>query len=379
MQHNARYHTIRNASLISAVTNTLLALIKIIVGALGHSKVLIADGIHSLSDTIADGIVFIGAKLGAKKADQDHQYGHHRIETLACIFIAFFLFYIGKELIHWAIISLHQHHTLRPPSTSIFVVAILSALVNYGLYGYFKHLNQSINSPLLQSNAMHNKADAHSAWIVIISATGAILGWRFLDPIGAMIIALLIIKNGYQIIKDNVNELIDSAVDAATYQHITEIINQTEGVIAAHQIRTRLHSGKILVDCHILVTSTITVSEGHFIGDQVHSALFKHIPHISDVTVHIDPEDDDNHIISATHLPLRSALEEQLNQYKPTYVPTLQSKQIRIDYLDNSLHITLILPLDLLKTHSKETIEDDLLEIKKSLNYVSQLTILYQP
>ena len=379
MSDNKRYKIIRNTSYISATVNTLLAVLKVTIGIIGHSKVLLADGLHSLSDTIADGIVLVAAKMGAKKADDDHPYGHHRIETLACIIIAFILLIMGGALIYWAATSLKNHHLLKTPSQIVIVVAFISTITNYGLYLYTRQKSKLTHSALLLSNALHNKADAQSSLIVVFSVVGAHLGWNFLDPIGAIIIAILIIKNGAELIKQGIDELIDTAVDPKTYQAIQSTIQATPGVMASHQIRTRLHSGHILVDCHILVEPRITVSEGHFIGDQVRDSLIKQNPSITDVTVHIDPEDDDHHATCVDKLPTRQLIETQLKQQLPEDLQPLETKSIHIDYLDNALFIQIILPLSILQRIPIERIEQDCRQAENAVEFVSTITLLFKP
>ena len=379
MSNNPRYTAIRNTSLISGVVNSALAIIKITVGIWGHSQVLMTDGIHSFSDTVSDSIVLLAAKMGAKKADQEHQYGHHRIETLASIIIAFSLLLIGASLVYLAVKSLLHHHRLEPINTLVILIAALSTFTNYGLYYYCAYKAKQVHSPLLESNALHNKSDALSSLMVIITATGALLGWRFLDPIGAILIALLIVKSGFHIVKNSINELIDTAVDAPTYQKIAACIQQTEGVLASHQVRTRLHSGQILVDCHILVDSTISVSEGHFIGDQVRATLFHSIPNITDVTVHIDPEDDHNETIAVSTRPTRHQIEKDINQHIPKTLPPIVSDHIRLDYLNDAVAVCLTLPMNTLDQHALKDLKEVLQEKIKSLHYVSDVTIVLKP
>ncbi|MCH9770209.1 MAG: cation diffusion facilitator family transporter [Gammaproteobacteria bacterium] len=282
MSTDQHFAATKKVTLISGTINSLLAIFKIAIGFIGHSHALIADGLHSLSDLISDGLVFIAAKAGSRRPDKEHPYGHRRIETIAAIVIAIILLAAGGGIIFDAIRHLMQHEYLHKPDIWVLVVAGASIIANEYLYRYNLKVGKKIHSNLLISNAWHNRSDALTSFIVLISAIGAILGWRFLDAIGAIVIAVLIIRIAVKIIWDSSNELIDRAVDEKTLQDFTQTIKSCAGVISLHQLRTRLHGGHIFVDLHIQVEGHISVSEGHFIGQQVHIKLMHKFPKIAE-------------------------------------------------------------------------------------------------
>ena len=375
MQTQERYHITRKASLISGLTNATLAVLKITVGMAGHSASLVADGLHSFSDLLSDGLVILASKAGSRAPDQDHPYGHRRIETFATIIIAIMLLSIAGVIFFEMFLRLIDHAQSPTPNYLVLIAALFSIVVNECLYRYNKHIGEKIRSKLLIANAAHNRGDALSSFVTLIATIGAISGLTLFDPIGATIIGIFIFHMGLKMIFESVNELIDTAAPPATIQKIHDIIQQCQNVIATHQIRTRLHGSNILIDCHIIVDPKISVSEGHFIGDQVKFKLMKEIPHITDATIHIDSEDDDN--TESFNLPNRINVQKQL-QKKCSHLPGINLiKHTYLHYLNESISIEIMLPLTLLEHHAAATLQEQYTEAVKSLDFIDDILLLY--
>lgn len=353
MAHLHHYSEIKRVTLINGLVNFLLALFKIIIGYMGHSQALIADGLHSFSDLLSDVLVILAAKAGGKRPDKDHPYGHRRIETLASIVIAIMLTAVGlglayetaDHLVHGIV---HEQHSLP-----VIIAAIVSILANEWLYRYTEAVGKKLNSNLLHSNAYHKRSDAMVSIIVLASVVGTYFGFSFLDAAAAFIIGALIIKMGVKMILDSTRELIDTGVDQKTLQHIIKQIEEVPGVYSIHQLRTRSLGGGIFIDVHILVDSKISVSEGHHIAQEVHLNLVKHINHVMDVTVHIDPEDDEKSMPSIG-LPNRVILQKHLETCWKD-LPGYQSIQkMLLHYLDGKLDIEIFINLKGIEHPSKE-------------------------
>lgn len=308
MENNIKEKTILIVSLINAGMNALLAVLKIIIGKIGYSQALIADGVHSFSDLVSDALVFFAANASVQHPDKEHPYGHQRIETIATVVIGLILFGVAATLFDEAILRL-IHHTFQKPTMPVIIVAILSIIANEWLFHYSRKNGEKINSSLLISNAWHKRSDVFVSIIVLISVIGSLLGWPWLDAIGAIIIAILIIKMAIGMIWQSAQQLIDHGVDEKTLEAIKQTINSVPGVRSIHQLRTRFHGNSIFVDLHIIVDPFISVSEGHHIGEQVHSKLLHNIKNLHDVTVHIDPEDDET-AHPSLHLPNREAVKK---------------------------------------------------------------------
>lgn len=343
MEQN-RYQITRKVTLFSALSNTLLAIGKVVVGYLGSSHALVADGVHSFSDLITDALVVMAAKAGGQEPDKEHPYGHRRIETIAAIIIAILLIIVAGLIVYDAIEHLALHKAPSHPELIVLIVAVFSVLANEWLFRYTKRWGETIKSNLLISNAYHHRGDALSSIIVFIAAGGAMLGLHFFDAVGAALIGLLILKMGVQMMLSGVRELIDTAVDPETLVKIRAVISNVPGVQTIHQLRTRSSAGNIFVDVHIIVDPFISVSEGHHIGEQVHLQLMKQIEHIADVVVHIDPEDDSKSMPSIG-LPTRKEIEKKLRNNWQNLPGYQNIKRITLHYLEGKLYVEVFMPL----------------------------------
>lgn len=311
MQNPHHFRVIKQATVTNALINTLLAIMKLFFGFVGQSQALFADGLHALSDVFSDLFVFFAAKAGQKKPDKEHPYGHQRIETLGAIAVALFLgvtgILIGYDAIHHAL-----HHTAsNTPSLWIALIALASAIANELLYHYTLNKSTQINSPILKTNAWHNRSDAMVSVMVLVAVLGSHLHIPYLDTIAAIIIAILIAKTAFSMIWQSLQELIDTGVDEKTLHLIQKTIHAVPGVVEIHQLRTRYLGGNIMIDVHIIVPPTVSVSEGHHISDEVCFSLLKQINNVIDVTVHVDPEDDEKNMPSLS-LPNRETLMAEL-------------------------------------------------------------------
>jgi len=346
MQNNTKEKTILIVSLINAGVNALLAVLKIIIGKIGYSQALIADGVHSFSDLVSDALVFFAANASVQHPDKEHPYGHQRIETIATVVIGLILFAVAAILFDEAILRL-IHHTFQKPTLPVIIVAIISIGANEWLFHYSRKNGEKINSNLLISNAWHKRSDVFVSIIVLISVIGSLLGWPWLDAIGAIIIAILIIKMAITMIWQSAQQLIDHGVDEKTLEAIKQTINSVPGVRSIHQLRTRFHGNSIFVDLHIIVDPFISVSEGHHIGEEVHLKLLQNIKNLSDVTVHIDPEDDEI-AHPSVQLPNREMVKKIIEARWSSLPGYADISKITLHYLEGKLTVEICIPMDAL-------------------------------
>lgn len=333
-----RYHQAKKITIVGAIVDTLLGFLKIIGGIFAFSHALVADGVHSFSDLVMYIMVIFAAKHGSKAADQEHPYGHQRIETAATLFLSLLLVFAGFG-IAWDSLNELKLHNTKIPSLFALPIAIISILAKEILYHYTLRVGKEINSQLIIANAWHHRSDAASSIVVTIGLLGTGLGFNYLDPIAAIIIGLMIIKMGINYGWNSVKELVDTAVEPETFTRINDIITSVSGVKKIHQLRSRYMGNDILIDVHILVDPFISVSEGHHIAHHVHRSLIKQLLNVRDVTVHVDPEDDE--LSSPSHnLESRGVLQEEfLTKWQKDY-PVLQSWVIH--YINGNLIIDLI-------------------------------------
>ncbi len=376
MQTPQRYHETKRVTWLSALINILLGIFKVVLGYIGHSQALIADGIHSFSDLLTDLLVLVAAKAGSKHPDQEHPYGHGRIETIATTGIALLLILVGLWLGYEMVHQLWQHKTFVKPDWPVIVVAVVAIIVNEWLYRYTNKIATSIHSSLLKSNALHHRSDAFVSVIVFVSVLGSLLGWPHLDVIGAVVIAILIIKMGVKLIWDSAKELIDTGADPVMLEKITEQINQVPGVVSIHELRTRLFAGNIFIDVHIIVDPLINVSEGHYIGERVRLRLIEHFESVTDVIVHIDPEDDEK-MAPSLYLPNRHQILSKLNHGWEKLPGFSQIQNIKLNYLNGKITVEVYLSLELLKTHDQAEIKKLYARAANSMKEISTVNIYY--
>jgi cation diffusion facilitator family transporter len=346
LSSNDRYIAIRNATLVGVLVNILLTIIKFIFGILGHSQALIADALHSLSDLISDGLVLVAAKFSSQDADDEHPYGHARFETVATVAVGLLLFLVAVGIFIDAIRRLFFPELLLQPTAITLVITLIVLVAKEILYQYTIFVAKKINSPMLRANAWHHRSDAISSFIVLIGIAGALMGFSWLDAVAAIGVSFMIAHIGWSLMMSSFKELVDTGLDQDKINQITETIQSVEGVRALHELRTRKMANNALVDVHILVDPYISVSEGHYIAEIVKSTLIDKFEEISDVMVHIDPENDEEFKLNF-NLPLRSQVIQDLQQSWYGLAVTKHIEQITLHYISGKLIVDVYLPLNI--------------------------------
>lgn len=340
-----RYLKIRRVTLVGAGINAVLAIIKLLFGYLAHSQALIADGLHSLSDLASDFLLLFAAKHASRDADEDHPYGHGRIETLFGIVQGSILGVFALGIAYDAGQRLFDPARLLQPESSALLIALVSVLAKEGLYHYTIRAARKLRSNMLRGNAWDHRSDAISSIIVMVGVAGTLGGLPYLDALAAIGVALMIIKISWALIWQSVRELIDTALDAKEVEKIRGKIMRVSGVERVHMLRTRTSGRDALVDVHIQVDPALSVSEGHHIGEKVRDDLIAEIEEVADVTVHIDPEDDETSS-PCDHLPLRDEILPILREYWQGLPAAGSIEDVTLHYLDGEIHVDLVLPLE---------------------------------
>ncbi len=306
-------------------------MVQLIGGIFTHSQALIADGMHTLSDLASDFVVLFASKLASKDADEDHPYGHERIETVATVVLGMALAGVAVGIALNALDRLIHFEKLLQPTSLAILLALVAIVAKEGLYQYTIHIANKIDSNLLRANAWHHRSDAISSLLVALGVAGsALLQIPWLDAVAAILVAIMIFYMGVRLILDSTMELVDTSVELDKVSKIKTFISQLEGVESLHSLRTRKMGSKVLADVHIQVNSYLTVSEGHYIAENVINKTTQNFPEMTDITVHIDPENDETSSPSGK-LPSRNELMEQLT-------PQLQKTGLADNILDIVLH-----------------------------------------
>ena len=339
-----RYKASRRVTVVSLGTNVLIATGQLLIGLLGHSQALVADGIHTLSDVVTDGMVLFALKHGAKEADREHPYGHGRIETAFIVVLGVALIAVAAGIATNAALRLADPAGLRIPAPLTLWVAAATIAAKEGLYRYTVYVARRYHSNLLRANAWHHRSDALSSVMVFVGIAGSLAGIPSLDGIAAVGVALMVARIGWELGWNAVKELVDTALEQEEVEAIRRTILAVDGVKALHLLRTRRTGGRALVDVHIVVDGRISVSEGHHISETVRATVMDRFESVTDVMVHIDPEDDEFTAPSAG-LPLRTELLAELRRRLAGVLDPDLADEITLHYLHGRIHVILHLPL----------------------------------
>jgi len=286
----AREKIVRKVTWVGLWLNLFLAAIKFTAGIYGRSQALVADAIHSLTDLTTDIAVIAGSHYWSRPPDENHPYGHRRLETLVTVFIGVVLIAAGIG-IGWKAISALQEKHASPPGWIAVAAALASIVCKESIYRWTAMTGRRVKSAALAANAWHHRTDAFSSIPVLIAVAGARVfpSWSFLDHLGAAVVSIFILHASIKIIWPGLSELIDVGAPKETRKKIRDIALKNEGVLQVHDIRTRYISSSIQVDLHIVVDGLITVRQGHDIADDVKARIIDRIPEVLDVIVHVDP------------------------------------------------------------------------------------------
>ncbi len=377
-----RYKEIRNVTLIGSVVDLSLGVAKIFGGIVASSQALIADGVHSLSDLATDIIVLYAAKHAHREADEEHPYGHGRIETLATVILGVGLVAVSIGIGIDAVDRLFNVERLLQPTILALYIALASVVAKEFIYHYSMRIARKFRSDMLKANAWHSRTDAISSIIVAIGVVGSMSGLDYLDAIAAVFVAVMIAKIGWDLVFSSLRELIDTGLDPERVELIRNKINEVHGVKNLHVLRTRRMGGDALVDVHIQVEPNLSVSEGHHISESVRERVMKDVEEVSDVMVHIDPEDDEV-VAPSKHLPLRQDVLKQLKAAWSGIEGTslIRDRDITLHYLEGKLRIDLVLPLTLLENEpliARDRIASQFDDLVGQLADVDAIVVYYQ-
>ena len=282
----------QKVTVIGGIVNFLLALVKIIFGTLGGSAAIVADGVHSLSDLISDGLVFWVASHSHKAPDAEHPYGHQKFETMATLGLGVILVGVGLGIMFDAIVHFNEPANITY-SELLLAVSVLSIVSKEAMYWLTLRVGKRTNSKMIIANAWHHRLDALTSIVVLVGLIGALNGYPMLDKIAAILVSFMIFHISWELVSESVSELVETAIDPKEVNELRTAIMAVSGVVDLHELRTRRIGGNIISDIHVQVEPRLTVSEGHSIALTVEHVAKSANPNLSEVMIHIDPEDDE--------------------------------------------------------------------------------------
>jgi cation diffusion facilitator family transporter len=275
---------------IGAIINILLSVAKIAGGLLGHSRALVADGFHSLSDLSTDLVVGLGFFYGSRPRDACHPYGHKKIETVAEGVSGAILFIFATAMLISAGQALFGG-TLIEPSYAVLAIAAASVVSKEWLYQRTAELGRKLQSQALIVNAWHHRSDALTSLAALAAVALAKVHPMLLvlDPLACIGISVLVGKVGFDISYKALRRLIDTAPEPEIIERIRSVTIGNKKVQDLHNIRARYIGEQIIADLHIEVDPSLSVEEGHSIASEVEKAISLELGNVYDITVHVEP------------------------------------------------------------------------------------------
>jgi len=273
---------------VSVGVNVALSTAQIAVGLLARSQALVADGLHSLSDLVADFVVLLAGHHSRQQADAEHPYGHQRFENAASLALGAILLAVGVGML-WSAVSKLEHPELvaRVHATALWVTGV-ALVAKEALFRYMLAAAQRVKSSLLVANAWHARSDAASSLVVGVGIVGNLMGFAWLDPIAALIVGTMVSKMGWAFGWDALHTLMDRSADAQEIEAIRRTLLEAPGVAGVHDLRTRKMGDMILVDVHLDVAADLTVEQGHDIALDARARVMRR-HRVMNVSTHVDP------------------------------------------------------------------------------------------
>ena len=297
--NNARNRKERRCTVVGMTSDVCLSIMKIGTGIIGHSSAILADGIHSISDTVTDALVYAMVRLSSKGVDERYRYGRGKFETLAAFLISILLVVVAMGMLLasikdvWAAVN---GVMLERPHNIALIVGIIAVIVKEGLYQYTRLTGIKTGSQALKAYAWHHRADALSTAATLLGVAGAMfLGehWRILDPIAAIAVSLLILILAYRLGRPAVEELLEVSLPDEEKETISAIITNTPGVKAFHNLRTRRNGNLRVVDCHVKVDGELSVAQSHEITREIERQLSDALDEVM-TNIHVEPYHGNN-------------------------------------------------------------------------------------
>jgi cation diffusion facilitator family transporter len=288
---------IQRITWVSLLVNIALSIIKFIIGTMGNSQAVVADALHSFSDTSSDFVILFGVKYWTAPPDASHPYGHQKIESFATIIIGLILLFAAGGIGYNGIVSLlptaqNQYQNQAVLSWIAVTGPLISIVIKEILFQITYRVGIETNSSSVKANAWHHRTDALSSIPVLIAVIASLINpsLSFLDQIGAIIVSAFIIKVGLEILFNSINDLLDSGISQDKITNFEKTILNIHNVKGVHKLRTRKLANCIYIDLHLEVSGTMSVVEGHDISEEVKTILITKDPKIIDVMVHLEPE-----------------------------------------------------------------------------------------
>ena len=279
-------------SAVSIAVNIALSVMKLLAGIIAHSGAMVSDAVHSASDVFSTFVVIIGVHAASKDADEEHPYGHERMECVAAIILAVVLFATGAAIGYNGLNQLRDgnYKNIAVPGVLALVGAIVSIVTKEWMYWYTIIAAKKTNSGALKADAWHHRSDALSSIGALIGIGGARMGYPFMDSVASVVICVFIIKAAYDIFKDAIDKMLDTSCDKDTVKKLRKVIESQDGVLGISKLATRIFGSKIYVDVEIEADGNMRLKDAHDIAENVHDSIEHKFENVKHCMVHVNPK-----------------------------------------------------------------------------------------
>jgi cation diffusion facilitator family transporter len=268
------------------VLNIVVALAKIVLGYTSGAVSILSDGFHSLTDSASNIVALVGVRIARQPPDDDHPYGHRKFETMASVGILVFLVLVLVQVASAALTRLRSVEAPTVDATSFWVMGG-TFLINVAVVVYERRAGRRLSSEILLADAHHTTSDLATSLTVIAALIGVRLGYAWLDPAAALIVAGFIAWACWEIFQDTSRILGDRVV--IDESRIRDVVQQVPEVLGCHHIRTRGPSDHVFLDLHVWMDGGLPLHEAHRLSHVVKDKLMATFPQIKDAVIHIEP------------------------------------------------------------------------------------------
>lgn len=278
-------------SMVSIGVNLLLSVFKLFAGFFARSGAMISDAVHSASDVFSTFIVMAGIKMSGKLDDDDHPYGHERMESVAAVILSVVLVAVGLGIGYQGIQKIISFKTeqLAVPGALALAAAVVSIVVKEWMFWYTRAAAKAEKSDVLMADAWHHRSDALSSVGSLIGIAGAMLGFPVLDPLASVVICVFILKAGINIFREAVNKMVDKACSPDIVNRMKALILDHPEVKTLDDIRTRMFGSRAYVDIEIGVDGELLLKDAHAIAEQVHDEIEQQFAEVKHCMIHVNP------------------------------------------------------------------------------------------
>ena len=271
---------------ISVLVNSILFILKLVIGVMVGAVSVIADAVHTLSDVVSSIVVIWGFKQAEKPADVEHPYGHGRAEYIATLIIAILLCVAGIEFVEASIDRIQNPE--RVAAEWWMILILMGTIILKEITArYAEFLSSKIASGTLHADAWHHRIDAISSILVVAAMIAGKYGYPVVDGWAGLGVAFFLIYTGFEIAKDAVDDLIGKPPTSEEVEVIRQIVMSVDGVLGAHDIIIHSYGHDKFASVHVEIDADETTAVAHDISEEVEDKLEKAIG--VEPTVHLDP------------------------------------------------------------------------------------------